>query len=210
MKLVTLIVLFICSSLTYADLQLRTNFFYDPSSNHTGTGTSTSGGTITGTETTESTLTYRIDAMNRFPGGFKFGYAFGSMSITKEETASGSTTEDSSTIIFHGPGFGWQKGNWGFSFFYYLGARESREQTSGGATTEYEYRDSSGYEINFGYTYPLGRRVSIGARLSRRTLSQKEVGVKTSGASTETAYTLSEANSRTTNQILIALDFRFF
>ncbi len=210
MKSFILLILLILSPQVLADLQLRTSLFYDPSSSNTGTGTSSGGGTLTGTETTESTMTYRIDAFNRMPGGFKFGYAFGSMSISREETTSGTTTENSSTIIFHGPGIGFGFGRWSLDFFYYIGARESREETSGGATTEYEYRDSSGYEINLGYTYPLGRRVSIGARFSRRTLSQSEVGVKSSGASTETAYTLSESNTRTTNQILFALDFRFF
>lgn len=208
-KLITLI--FIISSFNaLADLQLRTSFFYDPSSENTGSGTSSAGGSLTGTETTETTLTYRLDAFNRMPNGFKFGYAFGSMTINKEEKTGSGTTKNATSVTFHGPGLGWGWGRWSVDFFYYMGARETREEMIGGSTTEYSYRDSSGYEINIGYTYPLGRRVSVGGRFSRRTLSQKEVGVKASGASTETAYTLSEANTRTTNQILFALDFRFF
>jgi len=210
MKKIFLLFCIVVASAARADLQLRTSFFFDPKSSNTGSGTSTSGGTLTGTETSESTLTYRLDALNRLPGGFKFGYAFGSMVISREETTGSTTTKTTSTIIFHGPGFGVGWGKWDITFFYYMGARESREETSGGATTEYEYRESGGYEINIGYTYPLGRRVSIGGRFSRRTLSQDEVGVKASGDTTETAYTLTEANTRTTNQILFALDFRFF
>lgn len=200
----------IFSSSVLADLQLRTSFFYDPSSMNTGTGTSSAGGTLTGTETTESKLTYRIDALNRLQGGFKFGYAFGSMTISKEETTGTSVEKNESTIVFHGPGFGWQSGNWGISFFYYVGARESRDETIGSTITKYEYRDSSGYEINLGYTYPLSRRISVGARFSRRSLTQGEVGVKAASATTETAYTLSEKNTRVTNQVLFAFDFRFF
>jgi hypothetical protein len=195
---------------TLADLQLRTNFFYDPKSNNTGSGSSTGGGTLTGTETSETTMTYRLDAFNRMPGGFKFGYAFGSMTISKEESTGSTSTTDESSITFHGPGIGYGWGRWSMELFYYFGARESREENDGSTTTEYEYRESSGYEINIGYTYPIGRRVSVGARFSRRSLSQDEVGVKVGGASTETAYTLSESNTRVTNQILIALDFRFF
>lgn len=208
-NLIAAFLYFICLSV-HADLQLRTSFFYDPSSSNTGTGTSSGGASLTGTETTESTLTYRIDAFNRMPRGFKFGYAFGSMTINSEEKSGASTTKNTSTIIFHGPAFGWGWSRWSVDFFYYMGARESRDEVTGGTTTKYEYRDSSGYEINIGYTYPLGRRVSVGVRFARRTLTQKEVGVKSGGAATETAYTLSEANSRTTNQILFALDFRFF
>ncbi|MCF8058309.1 MAG: hypothetical protein K9K67_03375 [Bacteriovoracaceae bacterium] len=210
MKRLITISLFLMTYSAWADLQLLTSVFYDPSSSNTGSGTSSSGGTLTGTETSETTLTYRLDAFNRLPSGLKFGYGFGSMVITKEETSGSAVTTNSSTIIFHGPAIGYDWSRWSLTFFYYLGARESREELSAGVTTEYEYRDSSGYEINLGYSFPLGRRVAIGARLSRRSLSQKEVGVKASGATTETAYTLSEGNSRVTNQILFALDFRFF
>ena len=210
MKFVILFISLFSIQAALADLQLRTNFFYDPKSNNTGTGSTTSGGTITGSETSETTLTYRIDAFNRMPNGFKFGYAFGSMSISKEETTGSTTTTDKSTVIFHGPGVGFGWSRWSIEFFYYFGARETRDENDGSTTTKYEYRESSGYEINLGYTYPLGRRVSVGARLSRRSLTQDEVGVKVGGASTETAYTLSEPNSRVTNQILVAVDFRFF
>ncbi|GEM_PF-5421586 len=210
MKKLLIITIFLLAQNTLADLQLLTNFFYDPSSNNTGTGTSSGGATLTGSEISETTLTYRLDAFNRLPSGFKFGYAFGAMTIDKEETTGAVTTTNSSSVTFHGPGIGFDWSRWSLTFFYYLGARESREELSSGVTSEYEYRESSGYEINFGYTYPLGRRVSVGARFSRRNLTQKEVGVKVSGATTETAYTLSEENSRVTNQILFALDFRFF
>lgn len=210
MKIFLVPILLFFSFSALADLQLRTSFFYDPSSSNTGSGSSSAGGTLTGTETSGSTLTYRVDAFNRNPRGFKFGYSFGSMTVSSEEKSGATTTKDTSTIIFHGPAFGWGWSRWSVDFFYYVGARESREEVSGGSTTKYEYRDSSGYEINIGYTYPIGRRVSVGARFARRTLTQKEVGVKAAGASTETAYTLSEANSRTTNQILFAFDFRFF
>lgn len=195
---------------TYADLQLRTNFFYDPKSTNSGTGSSTSGGTIQGEEVSETTLTYRLDAFNRLPGGFKFGYAFGVMSISKDTTSGATNSSEESSVTFHGPavGFGWSR--FSLEFFYYFGARESKTENDGTTTTKSEYRDSSGYEVNFGYTYPIGRRVSVGARYSYRVLSQEEVGVKVGGASTETAYTLSEANSRTTSQILIAVDLRFF
>lgn len=209
MKYWTLFLL-IFSYHAHADLQLRTSFFYDPKSTHEGSGESSAGGTYEGTKVDETTLTYRIDAFNRLPGGFKFGYAFGNMSVTKEETTGTTSTTNSSDISFHGPGIGFGSGRWSFEFFYYFGAREERTESSGGSSTVYSYRDSSGYEINIGYTYPISRRVSLGGRFSRRTLSQKELGVKADGAATETAYTLSEANSRTTNQFLFAVDFRFF
>jgi len=41
-------------------------------------------------------------------------------------------------------------------------------------------------------------------------MSQVEVGVKVAIATTETAYTLSEENTRVINQVLFAFDFRFF